>query len=112
MKHGGGITEKCLEFGDRVIVKNKLERYRKDAVRDGEGYYYGVPKVWEQPSWKDFNPTEGIFLGYRTLNDGYRKSFSDHIEYRPKEYFTAALVATNANTNPFYSTEIERIGDE
>ena len=105
------ITEKNLEFGDRVIVKNKLER-RSRSITDktNEGYYYGTLKIWQEPLYnKNFTPREGIFLGYRTLNNGFRRSFTDHIGYKPKYYFTAALVATDSKTNPFYCTKLEKL---
>ena len=103
MKYGGGIDYKKFNFGDKVVIKNKLERRRKET------YKAGILKVWEQPPYETFEPTEGVFLGYRTLNDGRRRWFSDYIEYRPVYYFTAALVAINSKTNPFYSTDIEQI---
>jgi len=93
-----------LTFGQRVRVGNKLERREKRKPEDRNN---STLKVWEENPFKDFEPTEGIFLGYRTVNDGRRTFWSDHIEYRPEDYYTVALVAVGPNKNPFYSTDVE-----
>jgi len=91
-----------LEFGDKIRVLNKLKRKSEARSSHLSRYRY---KFWEEV----YIVEEGIFLGKRTLNNGKRHWYSDHIEYYPGEYFDAALVAINGNTNPFYSTEVEKL---
>ena len=78
-----------LEFGARVTITSRL--VREDAK-------------WET---KDFDaPRTGIFLGLRTLSDGY-KDWEDYpgpryADYTPTRYRRACLVAVNEKENPYY----------
>ena len=94
---------KDFEFGESILIKNKLKRRSEIKGNEYRGYTY---KYWYPTETEE---SEGIFLGKRSLSNGKREMYSDHIEYRPDEYIDAALVATGPNSNPFYSTHIEKL---
>lgn len=101
-----GISKKDLEFGQIVLVKNKLIRreiYQPDVQK------CGCLKTWQEHPHKEFKPQQGIFLGYRTVSDGRRYIYSDHIEYHAKRHYCLALVAVDEHTNPFYTDQLEKI---
>ena len=80
-----------MKFGDWITFDAMLKRVKKK--REGEVY-----KSWEQ---EESGVTPGIFLGYRTLANGYRGYDSeDGVYFIPKEYFRAALVAFSSRHNP------------
>lgn len=75
-------------FGKRVKINSKLVRVYKSAYK----------------SWKknDFPETTGIIIGIRTLSDGtLHNYYSDGgIEYEPKKFFTAYLIAYHERRKP------------
>lgn len=80
-----------MKFGDWITFDATLKRVRK---RREDGVY----KSWEQ---EESGVTPGIFLGYRTLTNGYRDSYADGgFRFIPKEHFRAALVAFSERYNP------------
>ena len=111
-----------MKLGDRVKVKKSASLHRgplgydlPDAIVKCTGGFYGAGRVQQLYGWsstrpwkQDDEPVEAIFIGWRTLTDGYRTpgggSWDD---YDPPEYhvvasYRVALVVFDERTNPVY----------
>ncbi len=90
-----------VKFGDLVSFANYYTRVCQviNADKEGQQYQSDYWKLWSQ------RPLDGsgIFLGFRTLQDGIRRvdNYSGYY-FIPKAYFKAALVSPGPNTNPLY----------
>lgn len=93
---------KSFKFGDPITINNRLKRVEKYAPDMSSNFNM---KSWQPED--NFEPKQGIYLGKRTLSNGLRSWWSDHVEYSPKEYLEVALVAHSGRINPYYSTDIE-----
>ena len=84
-----------LGFGDRVVVTNVMSRRQK-----------GNDKTWEpRPDYIKPKRREGIFLGYRTLQNGivhYGYNGDDPTTWEYTGTVRVALVCMSARTNPVY----------
>ncbi len=70
------------EWGQLVFIDYKYKRLTERFVRQ-----------WERIPCKEC----GIFLGFRTISNGY------HDEgYQPKNYFKVALISPGLTKNPIY----------
>lgn len=80
-----------MKLGESIVFNRKLVRI---TYRNGE-------KEWDTI---DIKERRGIFLGYRTLSNGYREYDSEEVGYvyYPREYIKAALVAFSVRMNPIY----------
>lgn len=101
-----------IKFGDKIIFTAQLWRSKRKTFLNGEE---SDKRVWDSYSNK---PTEAIFLGYRTLQNGEMVGGYDLIyghsedppeqeynrEFVPKEYFKACLVCQEGH-NPVYVME-------
>jgi hypothetical protein len=90
-----------LEFGDRVMVADKLSKHHAN------------PPSYDEKRWKAHAlraPQSAIFLGYRTLVNvrvtevPYRSGRSTRTSFVPLDSLRAALVCVNGSTNPFYAS--------
>ena len=90
-----------LKFGQSIIINNKLVRKLKSKPKNqgrlsGSGYKY-----WHN---LDIKEQSAIFLGFRTLKNGWRTFDSDEGWYfEADEAIIAALVCTGKSKNPFYT---------
>lgn len=84
MKHA------ILKFGDRVNVTDK---YYRSSPTMGQRVWRRIP----------YEKEDCIYLGLRLLQNGEVNfnNYNGHY-FEPKEYFKAALVCPNENTNPVY----------
>ena len=86
---------KNLELGAKVKVIAKYHRYASYS------------KGQQRKEWYDLalkKPKEGIFLGTRTLRNGYLVSDCEGSHYFvADETIKVALVCTGKNKNPFYA---------
>lgn len=99
------MSDQEFRLGQKILIRNKLYRSSQyDRLESGSIARH------HRRFWKiiDINPSCGIVIGKRTLNNGSCARYSDHVEYNPQEYFTAYLVVTDMIRNPFYSTQIEK----
>lgn len=76
-----------LTLGDLVRCDNKL-------VRAG-GQYSRLP--FDHGSWE-----QGIYVGYRTVNNGYFYDELTHTEYNQTVYFPVAVVVFDARLKPVF----------
>jgi hypothetical protein len=88
-----------LKFGDRVVVANLMMRRFSDD---------GHTKAWEPwPAYiKPKAPREGIFLGYRTLQNGivhYGYGGDDPTTWEQTSTVRVALVCFSERENPLYA---------
>ncbi len=80
-----------MKFGDWITFDVTLKRAQENK---GDGVY----KFWQKI---EGGVTPGIFLGYRTLANGYRNYYSEGgFSFTPKAYLRAALVAFSERHNP------------
>lgn len=89
-----------MKVGNKFYTEHRLVRTEKDK-KDKCGW----SRLWKY--WKEekliTGKTEVIYLGKRTLSNGYVEYYSEGISYLPKEYIKALLVcSTDGKTNPFY----------
>jgi hypothetical protein len=78
-----------MKFGDHIKVSHRLKRRK----REGRAFWDKIPML----------DTEVIFLGNRTLTNGFRRWDSDEgWFYVPNEIIKARLVCQNERTAPFY----------
>lgn len=84
-----------FKFGEQIVFDTKLERiYGKNP------YDSKINKFWK---YIHMQPTNGIFLGWRTLSNGYVVRYYDEgPDYDPKEYIKVALVAYSPKRKPIY----------
>lgn len=83
-------------FGQRVSISKKF--YRKTEIRRNDRGYGRTWKFWAE---LDFGANDCIFLGVRTLQNGYRVYDSDEgISFDPVERVKAALVCVNDRLAP------------
>ncbi|MEM1113228.1 MAG: hypothetical protein AAGI11_15055 [Pseudomonadota bacterium] len=89
------------EFGDKVTFQRKM--YRNTRLDQGRNRY-GQRKLrfWEPLSYD--TPDVGVFLGMRTVQEGYREYDSDcghyFVETGPRR--TVAVVCTGPGKKPIY----------
>ena len=87
-----------IKFGQSITIKSKLIRCYE---HHNDGYRSKTYKCWKPRLLP--NIKTGIFLGYRTLSNGYRSYFSDEgYSFAPMEYFKCALVCISPTHNPIY----------
>ena len=88
---------KPLELGQKVTITHKFRRQRFRC--GGERHREWVHVELE-------NPVDGVYVGDRTLSDGYVKDVcvGQHCTiFIPLSNFKVRLVCTSRNTNPFYA---------
>lgn len=86
-----------MEFGDRVFVSAKLTRFQ-DFRR---GFDAISKREWQR--LKFLNPRKALYVGYRTLANGYMEDVHGYEEWIPKKYIRVALVIFNERENPVYA---------
>jgi len=83
-----------MKFGQRVIITHRLEKR----------------KFCRKTRWvlKDIEQTEGIFLGFRTVQEGHAEWFYQDYDFgesgwvfNPENYIRTALIAIEGR-NPIY----------
>ncbi|OGC76243.1 hypothetical protein A2619_02195 [candidate division WWE3 bacterium RIFOXYD1_FULL_39_9] len=91
------IGSSNFKLGDKVIVKSTLQRMwqRREAKPGKPLKKY---KSWEE---KPIEERIGLFIGYRTLSNGFIE-WEDEVGniFFPKEYFKAALVVFSEREKP------------
>jgi hypothetical protein len=83
-------------YGSRIIVNGK---YRRDLEMKERGNYKSRFKYWKVEPCK----LEGLFLGLRTLSDGWSEWEDEcgHI-FTSETHYKAALFSPGPNKNPVY----------
>lgn len=91
------MTQLSKLFGKKITFASKLVRGR-DRQFDGVGKY---GKGWNPKSIK---PTEGIIIGKRRLQKGFREYIDEYVgwQFITMGYIPAILVAVDMNRNPIY----------
>jgi hypothetical protein len=95
-----------LDFGDQVEVASFYKRESgrvvdySDEMNDEEISCFDIPKKWEKKRFKN-GSREGIFLGFRYINDGILKVRNGSSVYYPRKRIKVALVAIKG-MNPVY----------
>ena len=85
-------------YGDRVTFDHYYYRTSKQTKR-GKDNYYGTLKCWEV----GLCDMQGIFLGTRTLQDGWLDWPCDEgCTFVPTRRYKVALVSPGPNKNPLY----------
>ena len=85
------------EFGDKVAFDHYYYRCTEQK-KDGAGYFR-THKIWTE---RLCNYT-GIFLGTRTLQDGWRDYDSDAgCTFSPTRHYRVALISPGPKENPLY----------
>lgn len=85
-----------------VECQNRLHR---DTCREGRKWF----KRWVNSKYRQPVKFNGVFLGYRTLQDGYLESDQHFGNYFVPEKFTqVALVSFSSTQNPVY-VSLDRI---
>lgn len=96
---------KDIEFGGWVSFRQEMRRQHE--TRDSGNEKSTWPsrrhwKVWKPTKLRD-DPRFGVFLGTRTLQNGYTDyDYDNGNTFIPKEYVTVALVCCGPRTNPIY----------
>lgn len=90
-------------FGDKVHCTTKLKRSINSNINNFTFKFF-----WEEVSFHDHKLHTGIFLGYRTLNNGIQNSEG---KYTPQKYIKVALVCFSPKQNPIYvpAYQVEKI---
>jgi len=91
-----------FKFGQKVKVLAKMVRYRNHENRKNSyGREFSVKaKYWVK---REITKVNGIFLGYRTLYNGYVDEIIDEgLIFISESHFQVALVACSPNKNPVY----------
>lgn len=87
-------------FGDRLVTSKRLVRGGKRIAETGLGSSAST-RYWIEKSIVE-GETEVIFLGQRTLSNGFKELDSEYgWIYTPKEHFRAWLVCAEKR-KPFY----------
>lgn len=87
-----------MRLGDKVRVKVPIKRYR--------AYGSGNTREWERDKYPAGDwPAEGYLMGLRNLSNGTVDWHPDdygggYADYKPREYFKAALVAIDLRRKP------------
>ena len=92
-------VQRCVmpAYGDKVIFNRYYQRSSKEEKRGKD--YYGNLKYWAER----LCDMEGIFLGTRTLKDGWRDYDSyEGCTFSPIRHYQAALISPGPNENPLY----------
>jgi hypothetical protein len=91
---------KDIEFGGWVSFHQELKR--RHETRYSDKIHPAYWRVWKPTKLKD-DPRFGIFIGTRTLQNGYVDYDYDAGNiFVPKEYVTVALVCCGPRSNPIY----------
>jgi len=85
-----------VKYGEKVTVKGIYKRENSDLIVHGRSRS-GKKWVLEE------GEVEGIFLGIRTLSDGYMDYSEEYAEYCGTEHFRVALISISAKRNPVYA---------
>lgn len=101
-----------LKFGQRVIVDSKYSRWWKKCEDPRELELLPSKRKYEYKYWKEEllpinNKTgksarNGIFLGYRTLRNGFVNRYHDGTTFDALESIKVALVCLSRTENPIY----------
>lgn len=98
-----------IPFGKRVTVSAVLKRYWKTKTNPKEKPYPGQTSPLRGRPFKYWKSLEmkisrkGIFLGYRTLSDGYLDyDYEEGNTFIPEKFFKVALVCLSERENPVY----------
>lgn len=89
------VVAERLKLGDKVVCTTHYLRLSRAGLKTDN-------KVWVK-RFAYPKPRAGLFLGYRTLQNGTR-TYEDEVGYifEPSEYIKAALVVFSEHTNPVY----------
>lgn len=77
-----------IEFGDKIIVN----RFYRRSFDNGK-------RIWANCPYPVHN---GIFLGYRTIQEGWREWEYSNWIFIPTDYLRVALVSPGPTLNPIY----------
>lgn len=86
------LTHKDFKLGNPVVTTKTISRW--EFQQEG-----GKTKI----RWKTFecrSPIKGIYIGWRTVSDGYKTWNGDHIEWVAETYFQIALIVTDPRQKP------------
>lgn len=102
-----------LEFGQKVLVHRRATLRRGDTgkrynrgpvsslIKGWRSYFYMFPRSQERGA--DRLPSVAVFLGYRTVSDGWTEyDYEDGPEYHPLAYYRVALVCFGPREKPVY----------
>ncbi len=103
-------TDVKILFGKRIIVSAVLKREWKLKSNPKEQPYPGIfdkktpkrgYKFWDTVEIKV--PRYGIFLGYRTLFDGFiERDYDEGDQFTISKHYRVALVCLSERENPVY----------
>lgn len=84
-----------IKLGDKVNVTATLQRRSRYL-----GRYQGTEKRWETKVLP--NPRSGIYIGYRTLQNGKTvfEGSEEGYHFEPSEHFRAVLVVFSERERP------------
>jgi hypothetical protein len=84
-------------YGDKVVFSRYYMRSSKE-MKDSTGHWRRL-KYWAERLCE----MEGIFLGTRTLRDGWRDYYPDEgCTFSPTRHYRVALISPGPNENPLY----------
>lgn len=89
-------------LGARVRAKDRISRYLTGETRRHNEWWERWKRHGDRGSWAKPEPVEGIYVGYRTISDGYMLRESDEMGFVwvPKDYFEVWLIVPNERSNP------------
>lgn len=94
MTHEAGHSAAAFKLGDRVIVGAIYRRKKQHGERASSRAY----KSWQA---NPIAPCKALFIGWRTLANGYSTYDSDDVTiFTAEHHFKAALVVFDERTKP------------
>lgn len=98
-------------LGARVRAKDRISRFLTGQTRRSNERWERWKRRGDRGSWAKPEPVDGIYVGYRTISDGYMVWVSDEVGsvWVPKEYFEVWLIVPNERGNPIrvFPTDVE-----
>jgi len=95
------LNNEVLQLGSSVTVYGKLKKDYSKEPENTPVSYRGFFRGWSEEKFKQ--PVLGLFIGVRSLQEGYTvMNYEKGPYFVPTNRISAALIVTDLHKNPFY----------